>query len=201
MPKAQHSFSTSYFVAKQSSEKTKGSKTMAKDRPIRIGNTLVPYDDATQEVTIERTVVDILKAKPGDDQNCMNSMCIKAQRNQRAFPHPVYAVSTIKTRVYIVDALTASGEFAHAVRYELGFRDQRLIHDHDAWGAGEPGTLTLRVPVDPKGSPIRASQKGKRFSDGGVGGADKKNAGKRNRPVTGSAARYRVAVGALDLGS
>jgi hypothetical protein len=85
-------------------------------RRVRIGGVLVPYDDAKRNVHLQRTVVDVLKATPGDNQNCMNSQCIRAQRNSNCFPHPVYVACTMKTVVYIIDKLTRSGEFAHAVR-------------------------------------------------------------------------------------
>lgn len=169
-----------------------------KARRIRIGGFLVPYDDAKKEVRLQRTLTDVLTATPGSDTDCMNSQCIRAQRNQRAFPHPVFAVSTIKSRVYVVDKLTKDGlAFAHAIRYELSARDSKLIGDHDRNGAGEPGELRLRIPRDPKGSPKRHTSKQAaaierlrsyphpRKGDG--------------RPVTsvGAAARVKVAVGSL----
>lgn len=183
---------------------------MAIERRVRIGDWLMPYDDATQEVTLERTLTDILTATPGDDTDCMNSRCIRAQRNKHVFPHPVFMVSTIKTRVYVVDRLTDAGLPAHAIRYELSKADGNLIATHDRYGAGEPGPLRLRVPADPKGSPKRAAYPKGRFGDpetgdgGGNGGGRYSGNGKatRNvRPVTshslGAKARYKVAVGAL----
>jgi hypothetical protein len=183
------------------------SKAVAVARKIRIGGTLVPYDDAAQEVSLERTNIDILTATPGDDQNCMNSICIKAQRNLHVFPHAVFAVSTIKTRVYIVDQLTDTGEFAHCVRYELSGKDSHLISDHDKYGSGEAGILTLRTPSDPKGSPNRAAAGGGRFRDGGGNGNNPGghyDGSSNSRPVTGgtnhgATARYKIAVGALNL--
>lgn len=170
------------------------------ERRIRIGDSLVPYDDAAQDVEIKRTNADILSAVPGDDRNCMNSRCIKAQRNSRVFPHPVYAVSTIKSRVYIVDKITESGEFSHAIRYELTSRDSRLISEHDSQGVGEPGLLTLRVPSDPKGSPKRQASGGGYADVGGSEAGPHTYSGKSNRPVNlGAAARFKVAVGALNL--
>lgn len=173
------------------------------ERRIRIGDVLVDYDDAAQDVSVERKIVDILMATPGDDLNCMNSLCIRAQRNHHVFPHPVYAVSTIRTRVYIVDQLNDLGGFSHCIRYELSAKDSRLINEHDKYGSAEPGTLTLRVPRDPKGSPKRSATGGGRFSDGAGHGQDlgKPYAGIKNRPVTsgrGAAGRFKVAVGALN---
>lgn len=167
---------------------------MARERRIRIGDWLVPYDDAKQEVALERTLKDVLTAVPGDDANCMNSRCIMAQRRERVFPHPVYLVSTIKSRVYIVDELTDGGMPAHAIRYELSERDSRLIGEHDRFGAGEPGLLRLRVPSSPKGSTHDGS--------GWVGhvppSGSRQYSGKSRRPVTsvGAKARFKVAVGA-----
>jgi hypothetical protein len=171
---------------------------MAIDRRIRIGDWLLPYDDATVEVILDRTVEDILRATPGDDRNCMNSMCIRAQRNAHCFPHPVYLVSTITSRVYIVDRLTDTNTPAHAIRYELSEHDSRLIAAHDRAGVGEPGKLRLRIPRDPKGSPKRAaSTTAGRFSTtaGRYSGDGKAT---RSKPVTslGAAHRYVVAVGA-----
>lgn len=174
---------------------------MALPRRIRIGDWLVDYDDAEVEVVLERHAADILKAKRGNDQECMNSQCIKAQRNRHVFPHNVYMVSTIKSRVYIVDQLDDSGEPSHAVRYELSKRDRALIDSHDRLGVAETGDLVLRIPKDPKGSPKRASYPG-RFADTSP---DARYAGDGSevrglRPVTshslGAKARVVVAVGA-----
>lgn len=169
---------------------------MGTDRRIRFGDVLVPYDDATDTVQIQRTVTDILKATPGDDKNCMNSQCIKAQRNKRVFPHAVYAVSTIKSRVYIIDQLDDAGNFAHAIRYELSAKDSALIQEHDSHAAGEPGELTLKVPRDPKGSANKSSWNKDRYPSGS-------RTGGKSRPITsgrGATARMKVAVGALEQG-
>jgi len=181
---------------------------MALDRRIRIGGAdgwLVPYDDAESEVRLDRTLLDVLLATPGDDMRCMNSVCIGAQRNAHLFPHPVLMVSTIKTRVFIVDKLDDAGEPAHAIRYQISAADGRRIRTHDAHGAGQPGPLRLRIPVDPKGSPLRTSRSGT-YRDQGAG--IKKGAPKDSRPVTanhlghvGAKARYMVAVGALQTPS
>jgi acyl dehydratase len=113
------------------------------------------------------------------------------------FPHPVYIVSTIKSRVYVIDRLDDSGVPAHAIRYELTNRDRALINAHDRYGAGEPGQLRLRVPRDPKGSPKRAaSTLTGRYIESGTNSHGK---GKRHhRPVTsGAKARFVAAVGAM----
>lgn len=172
---------------------------MAVDRKVRFGDWLVSYDDATQDVTITRNAIDILGAKPGDALDCMNSRCIRAQRNAHCFPHPVYMVSTIKTRVYIVDCLNDAGEPVHAIRYEVRGRNRRLIDQHDR-GAGEVGDLMLHVPADPKGSPKRAasSQEGRfAFLSGRHSGVGKRTRPARPTKVVGAEARYLVAVGAL----
>lgn len=175
---------------------------MAIERRIRIGDWLVPYDDATAEVVLERTLADILSASPGDDQDCMNSRCIRAQRNAHVFPHPVFIVSTIATRVYVVDRLDDAGLPSHAVRYQLTKRDRGLINAHDRYGAGEPGELRLRIPRDPKGSPKRAAGKqAGRFGDTGGRYSGNGKVSRNARPVTGQSlgarARFKVAVGAL----
>jgi hypothetical protein len=173
----------------------------ALERRIRIGDWLMPYDDATTEVVLERNLIDILNATPGDDQDCMNSRCIRAQRNAHVFPHPVFIVSTIATRVYVVDRLDDAGNPAHAVRYQLTDKDRGLINAHDRYGAGEPGELRLRIPSDPKGSPKRAASD----PEGRYGGGPRRSGNGKNtrgtRPVTshslGAKARFKVAVGSL----
>lgn len=168
----------------------------AVERRIRVGDWLVPYDDADQEVVVERTLADILSATPGDAAECMNSRCIRAQRNRHVFPHPVYAVSTIKTRVYIIDQLDDGGEPAHAVRYELTERDRKLIDAHDKHGEGETGELRLRIPYDPKGSPRRkAAAAAGRFEGGGrYSGTGKHTRNTRPLPL-GQKRRLVAAVG------
>lgn len=174
---------------------------MAIERRIRIAEWVVPYDDAVEEVTLRRKLADIFSATPGDDTDCMNSRCILAQRTDHIFPHPVFIVSTIKTRVYIVDRLNDNGEPAHAVRYELTEADGKLIEAHDRYGAAQPGILRLKAPRDPKGSEKRrASTKG-RFADGDGRYSGDGTATRDQRPVTGRGAnaRYQVAVGALTM--
>ena len=172
---------------------------MAVARRVRIGEWLVPYDDATDPVIVERGLGDILKAIPGNDLECMNSRCIRAQRNRHVFNHPVYLVSTIKTRVFIVDALTDSGEPAHAIRYALSRKASRDIEAHDVTAGATPGPLRLSLPPDPKGSPKRAAYP-KRYADTNAGTRAKGNgkATRTLRPVShGARARYVAAVGAL----
>lgn len=175
---------------------------MAVERRIRIGDWLVPYDDATEEIVVMRDLADILAATPGNALECMNSRCIRAQRNAHVFPHPVYVVSTILSRVYVIDKLDDAGIPAHAVRYELTKRDRALINAHDRYGAGEPGELRLRVPSDPKGSPKRraSSQRG-RFGESGERYSGDGKATLNRRPVTahsiGARARFVAAAGAL----
>jgi hypothetical protein len=176
---------------------------MTIERRIRIGDWLVPYDDATKEVVVERKLIDIFKGTPGNHLLCMNSICIRAQRNRHVFPHDVFIVSTIQSRVYIVDVLDAAGLPAHAVRYELTPRDSALVKAHDHHGIAQPGQLRLRLPRDPKGSPKRAASGHNRFAaitKGRYSGSGKYS-GKQSRPVAsyskGSKARFVAAVGAL----
>jgi hypothetical protein len=130
----------------------------------------------------------------------MNSRCIRAQRNAKVFPHPVYLVSTILTRVYIVDQLDDAGLPAHAIRYALTERDSKLINAHDRHGVGIDGELRLRIPDDPKGSPKRRQYDGGFAEGGGRYSGDGKSKGVMRRPIThnalGARARYLVAVGA-----
>lgn len=180
---------------------------MTADRKIPFGDDdhtwLIPYDDATHDVVLDRSPLDILRATPGDDGGCMNARCILAQRRSSVFPHDVFMVSTIKTRVYIVDQINDRGEPLHCIRYELAPRDQKLIDAHDKFGAGEPGRLRLRTPSDPKGSPKRASRKGVRYAEGGGHGASSgtQSTGKRRRPLKtrGTHRRFQVAALSLDL--
>jgi len=172
-------------------------------RRIRIGDWLVPYDDAPGEVLLERTAMDILLAKSGKPSECMNSRCIMAQRNAHIFPHPVLLVSTIRSRVYIVDRMDDAGIPAHAYRYQLTPAGSRQVAEHDRNGVAEPGVLRLKVPKDPKGSPQRkkygggyADQTTKHY-----GGDERKVSPTPKRPVTafswGVRHRYVAAVGAL----
>jgi hypothetical protein len=174
-------------------------------RRIRVGDWLIPYDDATQEVVLKRTMKDVLAAKPGNHLDCMNSRCIKAARTKGVFPHPVYVVSTIMTRVYIVDQVDSEGEPVHCIRYEISKHDSRLIGEHDTYGAGEPGELRLMTPADPKGSPRR--KENGRGPDGYDSGSEERLkpgqvwTGKQSRPITsvGAARRFKVAVGAMSV--
>lgn len=181
--------------------KEKSNPKPALNRRVRIGEWLVPYDDAKTAVRLERKLVDVLTAQPGSDQDCMNSRCIRAQRNAHVFPHPVFIVSTTKSRVFIVDQLDDAGEPAHAVRYQLSERDSKLILQHDRDGVGELGTLYMRPPKDPKGSPHRRAYGGT-FAETG---SNRRTKTKPTRPVTGgvagrgAAARYKVAVGGLAM--
>lgn len=172
-----------------------------RDRRIRIGDWLVPYDDAKTPVTLARSMKDVLTAVPGDDQNCMNSRCIMAHRRERVFPHPVYLVSTIKSRVYVVDEIDDLGQPLHAVRYELSERDSRLIGEHDKYGSGQPGELRLKVPRDKKGSPkyARSPEEVNASFQRSGGGKGEPYKGNSRRAVTsvGAKARYKVAVGSL----
>lgn len=162
-------------------------------RNVRIAEWLVPYDDATRNVVLERSIADVLTAKPGIDGECMNSRCIKRHRQSNIFPHPVYIVSTIKTRVYIVDQLDSKGDPSHVVRYELSSRDARLISEHDRTGSGELGALILHVPRDPKGS-----LKGRRSPFDQRDDFGRQKPGRRtHKPMPhGAEARFKVAVGA-----
>lgn len=171
-------------------------------RKVRILDWLMPYDDATQNVTVEITVSDILNGIPGSDTDCMGARCIQAQRNEHLFPHDVIMVSVTLTRVFIVDKLNENGEPAHAVRYEIQNRDRRMIALHDRYGIGEPKALRLKIPRDPKGSPIRGAsdQRGRFGETSGRYSGSGENTGKTTRPVAQHSIRANgrlvIAVGA-----
>jgi len=58
---------------------------------VRLEGMLYDYDDATVDVTIERELIHIAKAKRGKADGCMNNLACLGHRE--AFPHPVIAVS------------------------------------------------------------------------------------------------------------
>jgi hypothetical protein len=159
-----------------------GQKGVKQDRRVKIAGALFPYDDATETVTVERTLMDVFKGRVGDAQACMNAQCI--MRNTSAFPHPVLGVSVVKTRVYVIDAED------HVTRYELSHKDSKLIEAHDEDSIGQPGTLTLRPPWRKKGAQIDREP-----NRGGGTAASKK---KKGAPIVrGELARVKAAVGAL----
>ena len=173
---------------------------MANERRIRIGSWLIPYDDAQADIKLQRTLKDVLTAVPGSDTDCMNSRCIQAHKRSRVFPHPVYMVSTTKSRIYIVDQLSDTGEPTHAVRYELSRKDERLVGEHDSHGAGEPGELHLRVPRHAKGSSngsVWDEEKVQRHAENRRN--NRKDGKAKSRPVMPrrATARFKVDVGAL----
>jgi hypothetical protein len=121
---------------------------------IRIGDDLVDYDDAKRDVKIRRELIDIWKGDPGKAGECMNAQCIR--RNKRTFPHPVWAVSVLKSRVFIVDKVDRrEGVPLHAIRYVLSAKDGDEIAQHDILGSAIPATLTLRAP---KGRDVKGTE-------------------------------------------
>jgi hypothetical protein len=83
----------------------------------------------------------------------------------------------------------------------LGTRDSELIEAHDRYGAAQPGLLRLKVPRDPKGSPVRAAQRAPRYADGEGRFSGDGTRTREQRPVTGrgAGARYQAAVGAFTM--
>ena len=147
----------------------------------RIDGVLYPYDDAKKDVELQREIMDVWKGRPGEAGKCMNAVCI--ERNKNLFPHPVLAVSVIKSRVYILDSLD------HAVRYTLSDRDSRLIEQHDTIAVGQPGTLTLRAP---KGHNVKGAVHSTKAGRSGPHNAN----GQKNKPLArGEQARVVAAVG------
>jgi len=115
---------------------------------VRLEGMLYDYDDATVDVTIERELIHIAKAKRGKADGCMNNLACLGHRE--AFPHPVIAVSVWNSRVFVVDSIyrkaRANGSAGHAVRYILTARDGKDISSHDLLGIGRPATLILKAP-------------------------------------------------------
>jgi len=156
-----------------------------RSRRVRIDDILYPYDDAKEDVDIDRSLMDIWKGKRGRAGECMNWQCI--MRQTKAFPHPVLAASVIGSRVYILDS------FEHAVRYTLTESESAKIAQHDELGVASPGTITLRAPrgVAKKGSDHRSR------------GIIKRNYnGKHTQTLPrGEKARLIAVVGAIEGGS
>lgn len=147
---------------------------------------LVEVDDATEDVLLDRTVKDILLARPGVATHCMNAQCIV--RSADRFSHKVYMASVIKTTALVVDAVTEKGEPEHAVRYVLTEATSREIQRHDSDGVAHPGDLWLRHP---KGR----SRLGSSHGESGKGGGH--STGERTHKATvGAKGRLAVAVGA-----
>jgi len=147
----------------------------------KIADEMYEVEDGTEKVSITRSLADVWQGRSGAAGECMNAKCVL--RNAASFPHPVLAVSVIKTVVLVVDRP------GHAVRYMLSERDSRLIHEHDTEQVGEPGALTLRVPTGTRrqGAYRDRSQPGKRPSFTGA---------HRRHLVRGEQARVKAAIAA-----
>jgi len=155
-------------------------RKVAKHR-VNIDGGYYPYDDATEDVKIQRELVDIWNAQPGKADACMNHHCII--RNRDSFPHPVIAASVIKTRVYIFDSPD------HVVRYIMSAKDAELVGHHDTLKIGETGTLVLHAPV---GKEVGGSHHDRPGRPRG------KNTGTRGKGLArGERARIAAAVGAV----
>ena len=139
--------------------------------------------DAKKDVVIPRTLADLWLGKPGLANQCMNANCVL--HHQEAFPHPVIAVSVLRTRVYVVTSAPEPGKRGTCVRYVLPVDATRRIDAHDTEGVGEPGDLTLLAPV--------GKQKGGARHAGVNRGT---RTGERSGRVIGGRARVLAAVGA-----
>ena len=118
--------------------KDKASATVRLAR-VRIEDALYDVDDAEQTVVCPRTLADVVGAKRGDAQRCMDARCVT--RRHDLFPHPVLGVSVTKTKVYVIDRP------GHCVRYTLTSEETAQIARHDTKGVGEPGTLVCQAPT------------------------------------------------------
>lgn len=161
-------------------------------RRVRLGGLLYDYDDAKQDVEVERTLLHIAKAHRGKADGCMNSKACIDQRER--FPHPVIAISTWKSRLFAIDKIytkaNAAGTAGHAIRYVLTARDGHDISSHDLLGVGRPATLLLRVP---RGNRRAGSKKST-----GPNAAQSKPKNPRSGDVNkGEKARLLAAVGAM----
>lgn len=115
----------------------KKSEVLAKLR-VRVDGMLFPYDDATKDVTLDRSMMDVWKGQPGKPGECMNAVCI--MRSKRKFGHKVLGASVFGSRVYIFDTPD------HLIRYILSEKDTRLVNAHDEHALSQPGTLRLLAP-------------------------------------------------------
>jgi hypothetical protein len=84
--------------------------------------------DATKPVTINGSVMDAMKGKPGQTIGCHLSNC--ALRNQNAFPHPVHFAAFTKRSVLVVDKIT-DGRPSHAIRYHHKYGELVNLNDTD----------------------------------------------------------------------
>jgi len=105
----------------------------------KIGTEFYEYTDADIDVVLTRSVDDILHAKRGSVQKCMNANCIARLASQ--FPYPVIGSAVYRTVAFVFD------KPGHAVRYMLKQSETKEIDRHDAKGIAETGVLHLLAPV------------------------------------------------------
>lgn len=66
-------------------------------------------------ITLDRTLADVLKGKPGIAAACADKVC--AERHKALFPHPVLFVEFTRGRVYICDKMK-DGLPVHCIVYD-----------------------------------------------------------------------------------
>jgi hypothetical protein len=115
-----------------------GTRENPAPRRVNIDGTMIPYDDATETVTLERSLEDLRGARAGDTRECMDARCI--HRLRKTLPHPVLGVAVTKTRVYVFDSED------HVIRYVLDGADSDDIDRHDIRKTAETGSFVLRPP-------------------------------------------------------
>jgi len=153
---------------------------------VKVHGELHEVSDAKRDVTLHRSLTDVWHGRRGDDDECMNAVCIL--HNAGAFPHDVLAVSVTKSRAYVVDRP------GHCVRYTLDEAAGTAIDAHDATGIAEVGELTLYAP---KGQ----ARKGANHGDTPrPEGAKDRTRTPRGIGAVGARRRELVAVGALAEG-
>jgi hypothetical protein len=74
-------------------------------------------------VELKRTIADIEMGTKGFPGSCANAQC-GLRLAEKAFGHPVYALSFADNYCYAVDKLNKHGELAHCLQY---------VHDQREW--------------------------------------------------------------------
>lgn len=160
-------------------------------RRVNLDGQYYDYSYGTKTIEVPRELVHIAKAKRGKIDDCMNSLACLDSRD--LFPHPVIAVATWGTRIFVIDQLYKSsknGTAGHAVKYELSARDGEEISQHDLLGIGRPATLILRRPT---GQPGKGHSRGTGAPHTGRG----KDASRKGKMHRGEMKRLLAAVGSI----
>ncbi len=79
------------------------------------GPFVIPVENATSYVYLERKLEDVQNGVEGESGSCMDAYC--ALREKGKFSHPVYMVEFNRGRLYVVDQLDANDDPIHCIRY------------------------------------------------------------------------------------